>query len=1308
MFMCKECNQVFTRNHSLKRHLAKGHIHACNKCDETFTDPSHLFEHRKSHFFTCKYCAKSFTRNHNLKKHTSTCSKKFFSEIKTDDTQSSDDEMSDTSEEENDDEENSIDLQDDIYCEVCCESYRKKSFTSHLRSNKHIEKALNQVDDDCYVYQTALKNNLMIYRIPNKTGEFSDTFNTRNFLGTAYHCVEKILNFQLEKMTTFKFRFNLVALYTRGGDEDDLVYEESSKHFQTRFSLLTKGDDLDEIYLDAIEFLVNETDEFEEMMSGWTIIQLLYLDLEILKVRLIGGSSYLPTPYFVGKKKCCINVENANDKKCFLYAVLSIIFFNEIPNEMICFVDSYQPYLKYFNTSGIKFPVSLRDIKLFERLNSDKEISVNVYTVENQQIVGPLYLTQKEKSNHVNLLLLNSKNKSHYISIIDLSRLVRSQMTKNTKKKYFCNSCITSFKAQKDLDFHHEIGCGKVKPVLPEDPFLEFKNYKAKQKHPFCMYGDLECILKKYNNIEPSKNQSFSLNTQLHMPASYAYSIQTVNNDVNLDELRLYRGEDCMSQFVESIVRDVNYIDKTYLKYPLPMEHITDEIREQLNSQLSCILCDKIFVKDDEDIKVVDHCHITGKIRGFCHQSCNLKCPLPKFIPFFFHCGSSYDFHILIMAFGNKKFKRIKCIPKTKENYISFSVYIPTLNGRSVELRFLDSYRFLPESISKLTESLPSCPNYRKFHEKSFGEQTFWKDPQKQFLPYEYFDDFEKFSETALPPIDKFYSSLSDDTLNEEQYQHAQLVFNNLENKTLGGYIDYYLSVDVYLLRDVMESFRESLMTNFLLDPVFYFTVAGFSFDACLQHIKQKIGLMTSINMINMIKSGIRGGISCAMHRFAEANNKYLKEGYNPDKGPETYLMYIDCNGLYTYTMMNYPLPISDYEWVRKEELDWVKQNFMDIPADGDTGYIFLCDVEYPPHLHDLHNDLPFCVETMKIGKVNKLVPNLYEKKNYCCHYTLLQQAIHHGLKLKAIHKVIKFKQSYWLRSYIELCATLRQDPNNSLFLIQLYKNLANVIFGKMIQSTMTYKDVKLVTEWLALGKRLSASSLGRDPRFRSFVIFAEEFVAIEMQRLKVKHDRPTIVGFSILDLSKTHMYKFIYSSLQRNIGQKHLKISYIDTDGIVIIVEKIDIYKYIKEHPEEFDTSDYSLNNQFGITPQNRKVPGLFHDEGKGFPVKRFIALRPKSYAIEFECDDKIKLIKKLKSVSKNASKTLQFQDYLKVWENKSVAYAKMFRIYSSNHILRTVMLNKKSMCGKDDKRYILSDNISTLALGHKDIINV
>ena len=92
---------------------------------------------------------------------------------------------------------------------------------------------------------------------------------------------------------------------------------------------------------------------------------------------------------------------------------------------------------------------------------------------------------------------------------------------------------------------------------------------------------------------------------------------------------------------------------------------------------------------------------------------------------------------------------------------------------------------------------------------------------------------------------------------------------------------------------------------------------------------------------------------------------------------------------------------------------------------DSNKGYILEVDVEYPKDLNDLYSDLPFLSE-WKFKKCNKVVCNLYDKKEYVVHIRALKQALNHGLILKKVHRVIQFNQEAWLKPYIEMNTKLR------------------------------------------------------------------------------------------------------------------------------------------------------------------------------------------------------------------------------------------------------------------------------------------
>ena len=113
---------------------------------------------------------------------------------------------------------------------------------------------------------------------------------------------------------------------------------------------------------------------------------------------------------------------------------------------------------------------------------------------------------------------------------------------------------------------------------------------------------------------------------------------------------------------------------------------------------------------------------------------------------------------------------------------------------------------------------------------------------------------------------------------------------------------------------------------------------------------------------------------------------------------------------------------------------------------DSDKGYILEIDVEYPKNLHDLHSDLPFLPERMKINKCSKLVCNLYDKNNYAVHIRSLKQALDHGLILKNVHRVIQFNQEAWLKEYIGMNNELRKETKND-FEKDFFKLMNNSVF---------------------------------------------------------------------------------------------------------------------------------------------------------------------------------------------------------------------------------------------------------------------
>ena len=209
----------------------------------------------------------------------------------------------------------------------------------------------------------------------------------------------------------------------------------------------------------------------------------------------------------------------------------------------------------------------------------------------------------------------------------------------------------------------------------------------------------------------------------------------------------------------------------------------------------------------------------------------------------------------------------------------------------------------------------------------------------------------------------------------------------------------------------------------------------GLSWDAMLKMTNIKLELMTDIDMFQFIEKGMRGGVSYIANRYGIANNKYMKE-YN-EKAPSKYIMYLDANNLYGWAMSQY-LPTGNFKWMTDKEIS--KIDLEKCKADGKKALILEVDLEYPQELHDIHNDYPVAPEKVNVSKhmlsdyckkiakqynisvglVSKLIPTLRDKKEYVLHYRNLQFYLDLGLKIKKIHRVLKFDQSPWLKQYID------------------------------------------------------------------------------------------------------------------------------------------------------------------------------------------------------------------------------------------------------------------------------------------------
>ena len=1117
--------------------------------------------------------------------------------------------------------------------------------------------------------------------------------------------VERQLSILLNEMKGLKYVETLKVTFEK--ISSDVIIEKSA-YFNSASQTIINQVGISESLKISSENIINKIAQWISEGSGWTVKEINDHYLNIAKYEPMKGSSYIQLPEELrNSAKGLINMKN-KDNECFRWCHIRHINPQEKYPQRIKKVD--KQYIEKLNYSGIEFPVCIKHYNKIEKQNS---ININVFGYENKQPY-PIYISKEKNEDHMELLLITENENNHYVLIKDFNKFMYNQ-TKHEHRKHFCMHCLQCFSSDRVLSNHKDIciqvnGTQAIKMPTKDNNILKFNNFHKQQPVPFAIYADFEAITEKIHGCQQEGKKSYTEAYQKHTDCGYGYKVVCCYDDKYTKPIQLYRGENAVYKFMENILEEVKWCKKVMKKHfnkPLKM---SNEDEQKFKKSTRCHICDKKY--NEEDVRVRDHCHITGVFRGSAHQDCNLKLkmkPEEIKIPVIFHNLRGYDSHFIMQKLGqivkkhtyknNKgedKQMNINAIPNNMEKYMAFML--------GNHLTFIDSFQFMSSSLDKLVSNLPA--EALKYTSERFKKEKLSLMTRKGVYPYDYMDSFDKFNKTELPTKEEFYSILIDEHISNEDYTHAQNVWNTFKLQTMGEYHNLYLKSDILLLADVFENFRRTCIQYYKLDPCHYFTSPGLSWDAMLKMTNIKLELMTDINMFQFIEKGMRGGISYIANRYGKANNKYMKE-YD-EKAPSKYIMYLDANNLYGWAMSQH-LPISNFRWMTEKQIS--KLNVARYNENSEKGLILEVDLEYPKELHNLHNDYPLAAERVCVNKnmlsdyckkiatkynistglVHKLIPTLSNKEKYVLHYRNLQMYIDLGLKLKKIHRVLEFDQSPWLKQYIDFNTQKRSQAKNA-FEKDFFKLMNNSVFGKTMENIRKRVDVRLITD----GKKLLKMS--SKPTFVCSKIFNENLVAVHKIKEVLTLNRPAYVGMCILDLSKTLMYDFHYNYIKQKYGDK-AKLLFTDTDSLTYEIQTEDVYQDFWNDKDKFDNSDYPESSHY-FSKANKKVIGKFKDEAAGMPIKEFIGLRSKMYSYIKE-DNKVE--KTAKGIKKNIIKgNIKHEDYKKVLFKNEQMQHRMKTIRSERHQLGSYEINKISLSCFDDKRYIAENGIKSLAYGH------
>ena len=409
---------------------------------------------------------------------------------------------------------------------------------------------------------------------------------------------------------------------------------------------------------------------------------------------------------------------------------------------------------------------------------------------------------------------------------------------------------------------------------------------------------------------------------------------------------------------------------------------------------------------------------------------------------------------------------------------------------------------------------------------------------------------------------------------------------------------------------------------------------------------------------------------------------------------------------------MSQYLPTGNFKWMTDKEIS--KIDLGKYKAYGRKGLILEVDLEYPRELHDIHSDYPVAPEKVKvsndmlsaycekiaekykipIGLVSKLIPTLRDKKEYVLHYCNLQLYLDLGLKIKKVHRVLKFDQSLWLKKYIDFNTEKRKHAKNS-FEKDFFKLMNISVFGKTMENLRKRVDVRLVTNEKKLDKLTSK------PTCVSSKIFNENLMAVHKVKETSTLNRPAYVGMCILDFSKMLMYDFHYNYIKKKYDNR-ARLLFTDTDSLTYEIEAGDVYKDFWKDKDMFNNSDYPESSPYYCNV-NKKIIGKFKDEACGIPITEFIGLKCKMYSY---VKDNEKGGRTAKGIKKNIIRNnIKHEDHKNTLINNKQMHHKMKTIRSQRHQLGRYEINKVSLSCFDDKHYIHDNGTSSYAYGHYKI---
>lgn len=1164
-------------------------------------------------------------------------------------------------------------------------------------------------------------------------------------------------------------------------------------------------------------------------------------------------TKFLKTPKVFENKRHFINPEN-KDNQCLIWCLIVHEIYDDLTNKYLKkAVEKHKPnsiIRVYADLNNLEIPKRITDktfqdakdvvfnhflkdhpywvnyfkqestkgiyLKHLDKICKDFNKNIKVYTLtEEEDAVYQIYKFDYKKQADISLYMITDEktvNRSHFMYIKNIHSMFTTlgkNKDRDSSDLHLCDVCMNIIKVNNRNDTetvnnHLKYSCianPTQRIVMPQkNTKVRFTKNYTKIFKDFAIYWDLESAQVDSKSVINKEIKSGIDNIPL--TASVYLNCFT---DPKLSKGPYYIKNEDPKKLMEELFGlflELHEYSKKQYKYPtfdknkLTREEKILALDHKIKKKpIPCHYCNEEIQSDSvNNYLTIDHCHLTGDIRGFAHLKCNSSDKIKKDIDVFAHNSMRYDFKLLLkyMSFKNveiekykttrdvitelnknktNKYKRdceeikksinearkdnltefqgvkltykskdINCIHKGGNNFLRFKIG---------NLIFRDSMSlFSSSSLERLVDEVyDKGKNYdglkatRTFIESEYPhlkpEEVEYLASTKGIYPYPYLKNIDSLKQTKMPTFEDFQSKIKRVPI--EDFNKFKKDWELLKVKDFDEYTKFYNCLDTVQVADVINNLRKLFHRNYQIDVLYYITIPSACWDGMLKHSQVGLDLLHDQDMYRMVRTGLRGG-----------NTRVYYNKYEKNQNPNTESIPIDVNNMYGKTMSEY-LPTKDFEFISNLTI----QDILNTPLDSNKGYILEIDIEVKEKYHNYLSNYPLFFKKesadyspiMKLNKLRytnkleklkkeeieeylrksqfdkheKLIQTLAPQKNYVLHYHMLKSIC--SIKYKddyvidinkiKIHRILEFTQESFMKSYIDLNTSLRNEAKSrGSSQESLFKLWNNSVFGKSMQNIEKYSNYKFCLSKDEYLKHVT------DVFYKNHQKINDDMVIVNKFKRSTIANQPVIVGMSILDKSKTILIDYWYQIIKPNFKER-ARIQYTDTDSFYILIDKNPKYKSFWHELEaldllkEFDISglhkDYYkdlLERNQDILNENKGKIGLFSPDAP-LPLQSMTCLAAKMYTYSLSDYDKEKdeiiTSTKIKNVGKGVYGEQLRQLTKKDYQNALKGERKYVKQYNMEY-RSTSVINKKSEITQTNNRGIIWIEKSKIALNNMD----